>query len=113
VIGLRNLLLCQLVAKGPVSASPSPDHHQGDEVGIVEHRPVGVGEAVAQLAPLVDAAGGLGCGVAADPAGKGELLEEALEPCGVLSLVGIHLGVRALEVGLGQHRLARHGRGRR
>ena len=43
-------------------------HGQGDQVRVVVDRPVGVRDAVAQLAALVDAAGCLGRGVAADPA---------------------------------------------
>jgi hypothetical protein len=43
-------------------------HGQGDQVRVVVDRPVCVRDAVAQLAALVDAAGCLGRGVAADPA---------------------------------------------
>ena len=79
-------------------------HDEGDQVRVVEDRPVGVGDAVAQLAALVDAAGRFGGGVAADAAGEGELLEEALQPRQVLTLVRVDLGVGPLEVGLGQDR---------
>ena len=45
-----------------------------------------------------------GVAVAADAAGERELLEEALQPRQVLTLVRVDLGVRPLEVGLGQDR---------
>ena len=76
---------------------------QGDQVGVVEHRAAGVGEHVAQFAPLVDRAGGFRGAVAADVSGKGELLEEAAHPNRVLALVGINLAVAAVEVGGAQH----------
>ena len=102
MIGLRNLLLCQLVASGPVSASPSPTITRLIRSGIVEDRPVGVRDAVAELAALVDAAGRFGRGVAADAAGEGELLEEALHSRQVFALVRIDLGIRSFEICLGQ-----------
>ena len=79
-------------------------HHQGDQVRVVEDRPKGVGQAVTQLAALVDTAGGFRGGVAADAPGEGELLEEALHPHQVFTLVRIDLGIGPLEVGLGQDR---------
>ena len=42
-------------------------HGQGDQVRVVVDRSVGVRDTVAQLATLVDAARGLGCGVTANP----------------------------------------------
>ena len=63
-----------------------------EEVGVVEGGSVGVGEGVAELAALVDGAGGLGGAVAADAAGEGELLEELEEAGFVLGLVGVDLG---------------------
>ena len=35
-LGLRNLLECQAVAEGPVSASPSPTHAGDNQIRIVE-----------------------------------------------------------------------------
>ena len=55
-------------------------HDQSDQVWMIVDRAVGVRDAVAQLTALVDAAGRFGSGVAADPAGKRKLLEEALHP---------------------------------
>ena len=82
---------------------PITDAGQGDQVGVVEDRAAGVGEHVAQFAPLVDRAGGFRGAVAADVPGKGELLEEAAHPNRVLALVGINLAVAAVEVGGSQH----------
>ena len=70
-----------------------------DEVGVVERRAIGVRQAIAELAALVDRARRLRGDVRADVAGEGELLEEPPEPFEVLALVGIGLGVGALEIG--------------
>ncbi len=78
-------------------------HGEGDQVGVVKDGAEGVGYRVAELAALVDAAGGLGGGVRADAAGEGELLEELLQALLVLGRLGVDLGVGALEVGLRQH----------
>ena len=79
-------------------------HHAGhDEVGVVEGHAVGVGEAVTELAALVDGAGRLGGDVAADVAGERELLEELLHPRRVFALVRVHLRVGPLEIGGAEH----------
>jgi hypothetical protein len=70
-----------------------------DQVGVVEGGAVGVGEGVAQLTTLVDRARGLRGHVAGDPAGKGELPEQAPHAVGVLPDTGIDLAVGALEPG--------------
>jgi hypothetical protein len=56
--------------------------------------------AVAELAALVDAARRFGSGMAADAAGEGKLLEEALHPRQVFALFRIDFGVCAFEIGL-------------
>ena len=71
---------------------------------MVENRPKRMRKAVTQLTALVDAAWRLRSGVAADASGEGELLKEALQPRRVFTLVGVHLGVSALEVSLRQDR---------
>ena len=50
-----------------------------------------MGEDVAQFAAFMDGPRRLGGAVAADVAGEGELLEEALEPFAVLGFVRIDL----------------------
>ena len=60
-----------------------------------------MGEGVAQLAALVDGAGGLGREVAGDAAGVGELAEELLEAGLVIGDVRTDLAVGAVEQGLG------------
>src|SRR3954453_9410136 len=92
--GLRNLLPCHPVASAPVSASPSPTTQatirsgvanaapkawrraEAEQVGVVERGAEGVAQGVAELAPLVDRAGGFGGDVAGDAAGEAELLEQ-------------------------------------
>ena len=73
-----NLFECHAVASGPVSASPSPTTHATMSCGVVERRAVGMREAVAELAALVDRARRLRRHVRADVAREGELLEELL-----------------------------------
>src|SRR5262249_826063 len=77
-----------------------PYHHQTDQVRVVVNRPVGVRDAVAEFAALVDAARRLGGGVAADAPRERELLEEALESSDVFAVFRIDLGVRPFEIRL-------------
>ena len=90
--------------QGPGLGLAVAHHHQSDQVRVVVDRPIGVREAVAEFAALVDAAGRFRGGVAADAAGEGELLEEALHPRQVFALVRVDLGIGAFEIGLGQDR---------
>jgi hypothetical protein len=53
-----------------------PDDATGQQIRVVEDRPVGVGQAVAELTPFMDRAGRLGGRVTRDASRKGELLEE-------------------------------------
>ena len=85
---------------------PVTHYAGGDQGRVVHHRAKGVGQGVAQLAPLVDGAGGLGGAVAADAAGEGELAEQAAHTLLVLAHVGVKLAVGSLQIGLGHHRVA-------
>src|SRR5215204_3910354 len=58
-------------------------------------------EGVAELAALVDGAGGFRRDVARDPAGKRELAKQAPQPLLVAADVWIDLGVGALEIAVG------------
>ena len=75
-------------------------HGNREHAGVIEHSTVGVGEHVAQLAALMDGAGGLGRVVAGDAAGVGELAEELLEAGLVVGDVGTDLAVGAVKQGL-------------
>ena len=79
------------------------DDARDDQIGIVERRAVGVRQAVAELAALVDRARRLRRDVRADVAGEGELLEELLHPLRVFALVRVDLRVGAFEIGGAQH----------
>ena len=70
---------------------------------MVERRPVGVHQRVAELAALVDGAGRLRGRVRGDATGEGELLEQPGHPRGVLGDAGVELAVGALQVGVGHH----------
>ena len=59
--------------QGPGLSLAIAHHDRNDQIGIIEGRPEGMGEAVAQLASLMNRAGSLGSAVAADAAGEGEL----------------------------------------
>ena len=86
--GLRNLLECQLVASGPVSASPSPTTQHAIRSGIVEYRAIGVQQRVTQFAAFVDGAGRFRRGVAGNSARKRKLLEQPLHALGVWPMFG-------------------------
>ena len=81
-------------------------HAGGDEGGVIQHRAEGMGQGIAQLAPLIDGAGGLGGHVAGNAAGEGELLEELLHSLQILADVGVDLAVSTLQIGLGHHGVA-------
>src|SRR5208337_1834251 len=89
--------------EGPRLGLAVANHHEGDQVRVVVGRPVSVRDAVAQFAAFVDTAGGFWRGVAADAAREGKLLEKALQPRCVFALFRVDLGVRPLEVSLGQY----------
>jgi len=80
------------------------DHAGDHQVRVVEGRTVCVGEAVAQLAPLVQGAGGLRGAVAADPAGEGELPEEPQQTLFPLTPVRVDLAIGPFQPGVGEHR---------
>ena len=79
------------------------DHAGHDQVRVVERRPIGVHERVAELAALVDGARRLRRHVRGDAAREGELPEQPAHPRGVLGDTRIELGVGPLQVGVGHH----------
>ena len=79
-------------------------HHAGDDqLGIVQAGAIGMGQAVAELATLVDGTGGFRGDVRTDVAGKGKLFEELAQALRVFALVGIDLGVGAFEIRRPEH----------
>ncbi len=79
-------------------------HHAGDdEIGVVKRHAVRVGEAVTEFAALVNRTRRFRRDVAPDMARKGELLEELLQPFGILALVRIDLRVGPFEINGTQH----------
>jgi len=81
-------------------------NHGGNQVGVVKHSAESVGNGVAQLAALVDGAGGLGGAVAGNATGEGELLEHLLHALFVLADVGVDLAVAAVQIGVGNEEVA-------
>src|SRR5258708_3405987 len=77
-------------------------HDQREQVWMIVNRPVGVRDAVAEFPALVDTARGFGSCMAADPARKAELLEEALHAGKIFTLVRIDFGVRSFKVRIRQ-----------
>ena len=77
------------------------DDGHGQKARVIHDGAVGVGQGVAELAALVDGAGGLGGKVAGDAARVGELAEELLQAGLVVGDVGTDLTVGAVEKGLG------------
>ncbi len=82
---------------------PIAGHAGDDQVGIIQHGAVGMGDTVAQFPPLMDRAGGFWGDVATNVTGEGELLEEALQPFPILAFVGVNLRVGTLQVHRPQH----------
>ena len=80
-----------------------PHHHRDEQIGVIEGRAEGVGDAVAELAAFVDRARSLGRAVAADASGEREFLEELGHPFFVFALVRVHLRVGPFEVDRRQH----------
>ncbi len=82
------------------------DHAGDDQPGVVEHRPEGMAERIAQLAAFVDRSRALGGCVAGNAAGEGELDEELAQAGLVLADVRVDLAVAAFQVGVADHRRA-------
>ncbi len=79
------------------------DDGRDEQVGVVEGGTVRVRQRVAEFAALVDGTRRLGCRVARDAAREGELPEQPAQPVlGVVDRV-VDLGVRAVQVGVGDH----------
>ena len=74
------------------------DHAGNDELRVVERGPEGVAQRVPEFAALVNRPGSRRSHMARNAAGKGELLEEFLEPRFVLGHVRVDLAPRSFEV---------------
>ena len=72
-----------------------------EQVGVVERRAVGMDEGVAELAALMDGAGGFGRDVAGNAKRPTELAEETLDAVGVLLYRRVKLSVGTFKVGVG------------
>ena len=77
---------------------PVSDYSRDDQVGVVEGSAAGMREHVPEFASFMDRAWCFGSAVAADAARERELPEEFPQPGGVFALVGVDLGVGALQV---------------
>jgi hypothetical protein len=80
VTGSRNLLDCQEVAKGPVSASPSPITQATISPGIVKGGAKGVAQGITQFAAFVNRSGSRRRHMARNAAGKENCLNSSLSP---------------------------------
>ena len=105
--GFRNLLPCQPVASGPVSASPSPTTHAAPPGPGCRRRPRKRGlRAVPKLATFVDATrASSACDVAEGiPPGKLNWLEQLLQATSASwEMVRVNLGVGTFEIGVRDH----------
>ena len=81
-------------------------HAGGDQAGVVRHGAEGVGQRIAQLAALMDGAGGLRRHMAGDTAGEGEPLEELFHAVLIPGDIGIDLGIAAVQPVLRHHGVA-------
>src|SRR5215475_105289 len=76
------------------------DDAGNDQIGVVECRPIGVRDGIAEFAALVYRTGRLRRHVARDAAGERELGEQAFQPLLVARDVRINLTVGSLEIGV-------------
>ena len=77
------------------------DHAEGQELGVVEHRAVGVHERVAELAALMDRSWRLGRDMAGNPAREGELAKQPPQALFIEPDMRVGLGVGAVQVDVG------------
>src|SRR3977135_2519293 len=87
--------------EGPGFGLAIPDDAGNQQAGVVEGGAESVRQRISELAAFVDRAGYIRRAVAGNPTGKRELPEQALQARLVLPDVRIHLGVAALQVGVG------------
>ncbi len=106
VTGFRNLLPCQAGGQRAGLRLTVTHYAGGDQGRVVHPRRRRRGPGVAQLAALMDGAGGFGGHMAGDAAGEGEPLEELLHAVLVLRDVGVDLGVAAVQPVLRHHGVA-------
>ena len=90
---------------------PVADDAGGDQVGIVQHRAVGVRQRVAQFAALMDRARRVRRGMAGDAAGEGELAEQVVHALGVARHVRDRFRCRCPPARCWRRRRARRGPG--
>src|SRR6266851_6871348 len=87
--------------QGPGLGLAVPNDAGGEQLRVVKHRAVSVGQRVAQFAALVDGTRRLRRDVAGNAAGKGELFEQFFQTFVVLRNVRIDFAVGAFEVSVG------------
>lgn len=92
---------CQLAASGPISASPSADDAQHQQIGIVERSALRVHQGTTQLAALVDRARRLRRHMTRDPASNREVDEVRSHAILVLGNRGVNLALGPLKLGIG------------
>ena len=102
-MGFRNLLECQEVASGPVSASPSPTTTLTIRSGIVERGAEGVRDAVAQFAAFVNGARNLGRAMAPQLSWKRKSAEEFEQARFVVALRRVDLRIGPFQIAIRDH----------
>src|SRR5262245_47553766 len=100
VAGLRNLFECQLVASGPVSASPSPTIQATIRSRLSKCRAIGVGERITQLTAFMDRTRSLRGNMTWNAIGPRELPEKTSQALTAALHNRIRLRVGALEVAM-------------
>src|SRR5271157_1415142 len=87
----------------PCFRLPVSDHRSHDQLRIVEGSAAGMREYVSQFAAFVDGPGSFGGAMAADAAGKRELLEELAETFFVFTLFRVDLRVGSFQISGAQY----------
>ena len=101
--GVEELVAVPRGRQRPGLRLPVADHTGDQQIRVVERRPVGVHQGVAELAALVDRPRRLRGRVRGDPAGEGELPEQRPQPLFGAVDARVAFGVGAVEVGVGDH----------
>src|ERR1700731_421393 len=74
-----------------------PDRYGHDQVGIVERGPEAMGKAVSEFASLMNRSRSFRSAMTADTSRERKLLEELVQPLGILALVRIDFRIHSFE----------------
>ncbi len=101
--GIQKLVAVPASGERPSLGFTVAHHAARQQIGIVEDRAISMGQRIAQLPTFMDGTRSFRSGVAGNPSGEGELLEQLSHSFFILLNAGIELGVSSFQVGVGHH----------